>query len=531
MGHKLAIDFGTTNSVIARWQAEAGRPEIITLPGLSIEEAERPPLVPSLLYVNHAQTGLVTVGQAVSTQQLDKQHDNRLFRNFKRGIVTAQAPDPRIIDKVEYSDKSAGQAFIRAVLKALPYKDDDIEQLVLTVPVVSFESYITWLHEAISEIAAEKVRIVDESTAAALGYAVTEPGAVVLVFDFGGGTLDLSLVQLPESREKTGGFLNWLVKRPNKQNSARVIAKAGKIIGGSDIDQWLLAEVLRRASLTTQQLGAAYSSLLTACELAKIRLSTAPSTEIAFEAAGRTHQVTFKREDFEALLEANGFSLAIRRVVDKVMHVCHQRGIFKEDIHYVLLVGGTSLMPLVQRTLKNYFTEMTVRADKPFTAVAEGALQVAAGLGLDDYLAHSYGLRYLDEAGNHQWDEIIPMGSRYPSDKPTEVILKAAHADQTEVEFLIGEIDSDAMGMLEVKYEDGQAVFVAQGNGVQQKIQPLNADRVQEALARLLPPGQLNQDRLKALFRIDDRRQLRISVTDLRTQKLLINDVVLTTLR
>ena len=69
------------------------------------------------------------------------------------------------------------------------------------------------------------------------------------------------------------------------------------------------------------------------------------------------------------------------------MYVARQRGIFKEDIRYVLLVGGTSLMPSVQRTLKQYFTDTAVRSDKPFTAVAEGALQVAAGFGLDDYLA------------------------------------------------------------------------------------------------------------------------------------------------
>jgi molecular chaperone DnaK (HSP70) len=531
VGHKLAIDFGTTNSVIARWNADAESAEIIALPTLSLYEAERPSLVPSLLYVHDARSGRVTIGQAVRDQKLDGKQDNRLFRNFKRGIVTSPAPDPRPIDSLNYGDKDAGRAFVKGVLGALPFDKSEIEQLVLTAPVASFESYLSWLNELIDEIAPEKVRVVDESTAAALGYAVTEPGAVVLVFDFGGGTLDLSLVQLPESREKTGGILQRLAKRiGGGQHTARVIAKAGKIIGGSDIDQWIVAEVLKRTGVSTKALGANYAALLTACEIAKIHLSTVESADIVFT-ADKDYTVTLTRAELEAILEENGFSQAIRRIVDKVMHVGHQRGIFKEDINYVLLVGGTSLMPAVQRTLKGYFTDMAVRSDKPFTAVAEGALQVAAGFGLDDYLAHSYGIRHLDADGLHQWDEIIPMGSRYPTQKAIEVTLGAAHAGQTEIEFMIGEIDSDSIAMLEVKYEDGQAVFVAQGGGVEQKILPLNAEKLGEHLARLAPPGALDEDRLKATFSIDDRRQLRITVTDLHTKKQLLNDVVLATLR
>jgi molecular chaperone DnaK (HSP70) len=100
----------------------------------------------------------------------------------------------------------------------------------------------------------EKVRIVDESTAAALGYAVTEPGALVLVIDFGGGTLDLSLVQLPEIHQNA------------VHRNTQVIAKAGISLGGSDIDQWLLQEVLRRENLSPGSPGSGTSALLSACE-------------------------------------------------------------------------------------------------------------------------------------------------------------------------------------------------------------------------------------------------------------------------
>lgn len=531
MGYKFSIDFGTTNTVIARWNDITNTAEIVAPEGLHTPENGRPALVPSLLYVNEGRAGSVTIGQQVRERGLDQQQDNRLFRNFKRGIVALRAPDAREIDGAQWDDHDAGRSFIRRVIATLPNGEEDIEQLVLTAPVASFEGYLAWLNGVMDEIAPDKIRIVDESTAAALGYTVTKPGAVVLVFDFGGGTLDLSMVQLPESREKTGGFLHKLLRGGSGQHTAKVIAKAGRVIGGSDIDQWLLADVLKRANLTTKDLGSDYPALLTRCELAKIALSTEESAAIRFEAAGKTHTITVTRAELEALLETNGFYTALRHVVDKVMHVAHQRGIFKEDIHYVLMVGGTSLMPSVQRTLGQYFKETAVYADKPFTSVAEGALQVAAGFGLEDYLAHSYGLRYLDlDTGQHAYDEIIPMGSRYPTEQPIEVFLGAAHSDQREVEFVIGEIETDSVAMIEVQYENGQAVFVAQANEGGQQIVPLNADKAAHVLARLDPPGQPGEDRLKAEFSIDDRRQLRIKITDLKTNKTLLKDVVMVTL-
>jgi len=530
MGHKLAIDFGTTNSVIAHWSGEDDEADIIKAENLSNTSVkDLPSLIPSLLYVKDGKSSEVICGQQVRTDSLDMQKDNRLFRNFKRGIVASPAPEPRIIDDTEWADRDAGKHFVNQLINAIPY--DDIDQLVLTAPVASFEGYLSWLNNVIDDISIDKIRIVDESTAAALGYAVTKPGAVVLVFDFGGGTLDLSLVQLPENRDKTGGFLKRLVGGKAKQHSARVIAKAGRIIGGSDIDQWVLNDVLKRAGISTKELGSEYATLLTRCEQAKIALSTDEKATIEFTVDGTNYSVEITREELEALLEENGFFTALRRVIDKVMHVARQRSIFKEDIHYVLMVGGTSLMPSVQATLGKYFTDMAVRADKPFTAVAEGALQVAAGFGLEDYLIHSYGLRYLDEDGNHDYDEIIPMGSRYPTETPVEVVLGASHDNQSEIEFIIGEIDTDSVAMVEVKYEDGQAVFVAQANSNEQQIIALNEKEVVKSMAKLDPPAQLGKDRIKAQFVVDDRRQLRLTVIDMETNEELVKDVAVVTLR
>jgi len=532
MGKKIAIDFGTTNSVIAVWDEATQSSQVVSVTGISDDGTmERPPVVPSLLYVHDANKGPFTIGEAVREKNLDSRQDNRLFRNFKRGIVSSPSPEPRSIDGRDFADRDAGKQFVKQLLQSLPYKDSEIEQLVLTAPVAAFEGYLAWLNEVIEEIAPDKVRIVDESTAAALGYAVTKPGAVVLVFDFGGGTLDLSLVQLPEHQNNAGGFLRKLMRGNAAQNAAKVIAKAGRIIGGSDIDQWMLADVLKQTGLTVSDLGAAYAPLLTRCEQTKISLSSWESVPLSFEAKGKTYDLTLTREMLETLLEENGFYDALRRVVDKVMHVAHQRGIFREDIHHVLMVGGTSLMPSVQRTLGQYFTDMAVRADKPFTAVAEGALQLAMGYGLEDYLVHSYGLRHLTEDGTHGWDEIIPMGSSYPTAHPIDVVLSPAHDQQQTIELVIGEIDTDAVAMIEVRYEGGQAVFVADTKGSEQRIIALNETDALKSLVALTPPGKPGADRLKAQFTVDARRRLRVTVYDLQTSKVILDDVALATLK
>lgn len=534
LGYKITIDFGTTNSVVAVWNDEKETANILNLKSVADTTVDdRPPIVPSLIYVDNAMDGKFTIGQAVREQGKNTQKNNRLFRNFKRGIVSTLATEPREIDGLKYTDRDAGTEFLKQMLETIPNDSSDIEQLVLTAPVAAFEGYLSWLNQTIENIAPEKIRIVDESTAAALGYAVTEPGAVVLVFDFGGGTLDLSLVQLPEHKRKTGGFLKTLLGsgiNPTK-NTARVIAKAGRIIGGSDIDQWLIQYILDKMNISISDLDADYAPTLTECERAKIELSTEESVEIRFTAAETTHHVTVTRDELETLLDDNGFYLALRRVVDKVMHIARQRGIFKEDIKYVLMVGGTSLMPSVQRTLVQYFTDMAVRADKPFTAVAEGALQLAAGFGLEDYLVHSYGLRYLDDDSNHSWDEIVSMGSKYPISKPIEVILSAAHDKQKSIEFVIGEIDTDAASMIEVKYENGQAVFVADATGHEQRIVPMNEVEALNILASLDPPGQIGKPRLKVDFTVDERRQLRMTVFDMLKGEVLIENIIVATLQ
>ncbi len=533
MGYTLALDFGTTNSALAVWNAADRRADLLDLPALSMDNAELPPLIPSLLYVRDGKQPDLIVGQAVRAAGLDQGRDRRLFRNFKRGVVTLPVPAPRLLDEVAWGDREAGRAFLTALRDALPFSAAEVDQLVITAPIAAFDHYLDWLRDTLEALGfpAERVRVVDESTAAALGYAVRSPGAPLLVVDFGGGTLDLSLIQLPQRRERVGGLLNMLRRGETANHTARVIAKGGRLLGGSDIDQWLMAEVLSLANLDAATLGDDTIALLTACEAAKIALSSADETQIAFSVNGTAHQVQITRAMLEAQLDKHGFFSTLRHLIDKVMHEARREGIFTEDIQHVLLVGGTALIPSVRRALHQYFRKAELYADKPFTAVVEGALEAAQGISLDDFLVNSYGLRHLDpQTGAHAYEEIIPMGSRYPSAAPYEVLLGAAFDGQTELEFVIGMIDAESAAMVEIAYEDGRPVFLARADAATNRVIALN-EFAPPICVPLDPPATLGEDRIRAAFSVDAEKRLHVTVTDLKTRRTLLQDVFIVALR
>lgn len=514
MGHKLAFDFGTTNSLIAQWDDAQGQPALVHLPNLSLLLDVT---VPSLVYLGQGGES-ITIGSDVIAEGLQHRPDQRLFRNFKRGIVTRPAPDPRYLDGTLWSAKDIGGLFIRRMLNSLPFSADEIDEIVLTVPVMAFQEYLDWLQQAVKQgignLPLEKIRVVDESTAAALGYAFTEPDALVLVFDFGGGTLDVSLVQLPKDKVSTGGWLGRL-RRGGESPSAKLLAKAGGVLGGSDIDRWMAAWILRDYGFDESLDG--YQALLTACEAAKIALSENEAVALQFTLGGVAHERTITRADLEAVLSENGFDAAVSRILERALHTARQHEIFAEHLKDVLMVGGMSLMPSVQTILRRYFPNAHLHTGKVFTAIVEGALQVAIGSGVDDTLIHSYGLRHL-ENGQHRYDEIIPAGSKIPLTHPVEMILGAAHGNQAEIELVVGEIDPEQSGGLLLTMQDGELVMQM----AELAVVPLNLD--QPTRVNLKPVGQLGEERLKAAFMVDAERRLCVTITDTQRRKTILKD-------
>lgn len=547
---KIAVDFGTTNTLAAVWREATSTPETVRLPGLSAAADGQPPLVPSLLYVLDGAAGDVVAGQSVRSQGYDVAGDERLFASFKRGIAARSRPLARDIDGVAWDEPRAGEAFMAAVLEAAAGVEGGIDELVLTVPVQSFERYLKWLRDettltgAQGRAAVQRVRILDESTAAALGYDVRTPGELMLVIDFGGGTLDASLVRMPLADEGQGVVLEGGQRVASGGNGlgraasggeveARVIAKAGRVLGGDDVDHWLLDELLRRNGASRAEIGDAYSRLKLACEAAKVRLSERESAEVSvFDPdTYRTYRATFTRSQLEDLLDRNQFYSALQQTINQVLRGARARGIFPEDIGAVLLIGGTSQIPSVQRLVRTQFGADRVHQHKPFEAVAHGALKLAAGVGLDDFLYHSYGVRHLSPlTGRHEWEEIIPAGTRYPLDQPVELILTASRDGQEALELIIGEVEESAGGVAEVMFGE-RAILMVDGGIELRQVIALNDEEGARTVAHLDPPGKAGEDRVEVKFDVDRNRTLRVTVTDLLSNRVLLQHVPVVELR
>ena len=526
-----AIDFGTSNTVITRWNPATQQPETLSLPGLSLQLGQNPPLIPSLLYVEDASQGKVVVGQAVRDKGLDLTSDPRFFRSFKRGIgADIQGFLPELDGKLVRFEQ-VGEWFLNQIIEQLePSQEGSVESLILTVPVDSFEAYRHWLSGVCQSLPVQQIRILDEPTAAALGYGIAN-GDVLLVIDLGGGTLDLSLVQLNQDaqtgKKPMGFILKWGEKflgesDRQKPKIARVLAKAGQNLGGSDIDNWLVDYFVETQGLTRSPLTTRLAERL------KIQLSQKQSAnEVYFnDETFESYELKLDRNAFESILREHQFFEILDDKMAQVLQQGRRSGIEVSDIDAVLLVGGTAQIPAVQEWVKQYFDSSKIRCEKPFEAIALGALQLSQGIEVQDFLYHSYGVRYWDRRNNcHNWHSIIKAGQAYPMSDPVELVLGASVDNQPSVELIVGELGSQT-GATEV-YFDGDRLITRQLGGGQTAVQPLNDRDGARNIAQLAPPGNPGRDRIKIQFWVDAQRSLRITVEDLLTnQTLLQNQLV-----
>ncbi|HEY9598169.1 MAG TPA: Hsp70 family protein [Cyanophyceae cyanobacterium] len=526
-----AIDFGTSNTVITRWNPVTQQSETLNLPGLSLQLSQNPPLIPSLLYAEDASQGKVVIGQTVCDRGLDLTHDPRFFRSFKRGIgadIQGFLPE---LDGQLVKFEQVGEWFLSQIIEQLKLTENEaIESLILTVPVDSFEAYRHWLTGVCQSLPVQNVRLLDEPTAAALGYGLVE-GETLLVIDFGGGTLDLSLVRLNQDsqggKKPLGFILKWGEKLLGEKSNqavkiARVLAKAGQNLGGSDIDNWLVDYFA-----TTQ--GLTRSPLITRlAERLKIQLSQKKSaTEVYFnDETLETYELKLDRKTFETILKEHQFFEILDDKMAQLLQQGRRAGIEASDIDAVLLVGGTVKIPAVQDWVKQYFDAEKIRCEKPFEAIAQGALQLSQGIEVQDFLYHSYGIRYWDRRNScHNWHSIIKAGQAYPMSDPVEMFLGASVENQPSIELIVGEL-GEQTGATEV-YFDGDRLVTRQIGGSQTAVQPLNDRDGARNIAQLSPPGNPGSDRIKVQFWVDSQRSLRINVEDLLTnQPLLQNQVV-----
>jgi molecular chaperone DnaK (HSP70) len=393
--------------------------------------------------------------------------------------------------------------------------------------------YRQWLMGICEQLEIPEIRILDEPTAAALGYGLTAGNETVLVIDFGGGTLDMSLVKLnfnaanpAQNRRQGFDFLlkwgdrlvNRLVNRSSSANSssihnstAKVIAKTGQDLGGIDLDQWILeyfheTQNLPKNSLTTRL-----------AEKLKIALSTShQSIEVFFD--DRTFDsycLELDRSEFQNILAQHHFFTRLDRSLSQISQQIRQKSdrqnLELQSIDAVLLVGGTAQIPAVYDWVNQHFPADKIKFSQAFEAIAHGAL--SPYFQVQDFLYHSYGVRYWDKRHRqHNWHPIIAAGATYPT-SPIELTLGASQPNQPSIEIVIGELGESN---LEVYFE-GNSLITRQLKSTQTLAQTLK-----QVIAPLHPLGQLGSDRLKVTFVVDAQRTLCITITDL-----LINQIIL----
>jgi molecular chaperone DnaK (HSP70) len=535
----LAIDLGSTTTVVAWQDGTASPPRLLALAPYALDD---PAVVPSLIWLTGPEGAAgALVGRQVLDAGLADGEGPGLLRDFKRRIGASpkppsggrstgaparaggsQAEDTEGSEGPEGSEaaaqqpwltpEAAGALFLRRLWRALP-PGVEPDRLVLTAPIEAYRSYRLWLREVCGSFAVPELALVDEPTAAAIGAGLP-PGSRVLVVDFGGGTLDLSLVQL-EGGEGRASPIAQLLRFAGRDleasgqalRCARVLGKAGLRLGGRDLDRWIAAELVP----DTRPDG----ELLRTAEALKCQLSNVEEAVRLWSPAGLpARELRLSRRRFEALLEERGLHAQLDTLLEAVWAGARREGLARgAAIDAVLPVGGSSRIPLIRRWLQERCPGVPLRGERPVEAVALGALALTPGVRLRDVLSRGVSLRCWDRrSGSHRWHPLFVAGQGWPTTDPLEIVLACSLEGQEAIELVLGEPLGEAR--TEVVFRNGVPQLRRRPAG-EAAVAPW---RQAPAPLPLQPPGQAGQDRLRLCFSIDAEARLCLEGEDLVSQ-------------
>lgn len=349
----VGIDLGTTNSGIA--YMVAGKPEII--PNL---EGGR--LTPSVVTIN--EDGSRTVGIQAKRQSI-AMHD-RTIRSIKRKMGTEYRFS---LEGKEYRpEEISAMILTKMVEDAEVYLGEKIHKAVITVPAYFSDSQRTATKNAGEIAGLEVLRIVNEPTASALAYGLEKEGAErVLVFDLGGGTFDVSILELDDGLFK-------------------VIATSGNnLLGGDDWDQriidWIVDEFKKKEGIDLTKDAKVMQRLKDASEEAKIELTSKLKTRISLpyitaDASGPKHlDLELSRAKFEDITRD-----LVEKCVGPTKQAMKDSGKKANDLDKIILVGGATRMPMIRDMTKEIFKKEPYKGVAPEEVVALGAAVQAAVL-------------------------------------------------------------------------------------------------------------------------------------------------------
>ena len=346
MGKIIGIDLGTTNSCVA--VMEGGEPVVIP-------NAEGSRTTPSV--VAFSKSGERLVGQIAKRQAVTNPENTVI--SIKRKMGTNEKVD---IDGEKFSPQEIS-AMILQKLKADAenYLGQKITQAVITVPAYFSDSQRQATKDAGKIAGLEVLRIINEPTAAALAYGMDkEQDQKIMIYDLGGGTFDVSILDIGD------GVFEVLSTNGNTH------------LGGDDFDQkiidYLVAEFKKDQGIDLSTDKAAMQRLKEAAEKAKIELSGVQQTQINLpfitaDATGPKHlDVTLTRAKFEELIHD-----LVEATAGPVNQALKDAGLTANDIHKVLLVGGSTRVPAVQEVVKRITGKEPDKGINPDECVAIGA--------------------------------------------------------------------------------------------------------------------------------------------------------------
>jgi molecular chaperone DnaK (HSP70) len=523
MTTRIGIDFGTANTVVARWDEARSVGEPIPLAGIDLNREATPGVlqrvVPSLLAYSHADEKRRWVGaQVLADPELLTRPDVSVFQSTKSAVTGRVADIPRTVGTRKITARAAATQFLRDVtaLTTLTVGADDLE-IVATAPVEAFDKYRDWLVGEVGDgLGGTRLRVVDEATAAAVGYSGRmSPGDVFCVIDFGAATLDIAVVRVanPDSARKGP--------------AVRTISAAGVDLGGNHVDALLAEHAGAAARLPLGDPIAAnrvFRQLLRGAEAAKIALTRAAEAtiEAADPATGRVYRTEITRAEFDKLLRDNDVLGRVNRVLRRTLDGAAAKGYPTDSIGAVFLVGGSSLLPAVQDLVRLQFDPSTVHSDRPLEAVAAGAASIAGGYELHDHIQHDYAIRHVSRrSGGYEFEPLVASGTAYPTPEPVKTLtVKAIRDGQRQFGLAIYErahaTFRDAGADLEIVFDAGggaRAVPVTAQAKQERAMVWLNEDRL--TFLEADPPAAAGADRFRLEFRVDAQKRLTVTAFDL----------------
>lgn len=506
----LAIDLGSSTTVVV-FQKENGQPpELLDLPPISRAIGE----IPSLIWKSSEKEESYLIGQQIIDLNLINEKENNLSQDFKRWIGSTEI-EPIYDSKI--TPEKAGEILIHSIWEKVSQKVN-IKRLVLTAPVDTYREYRTWLVNVCNSLEVKEIALVDEPTAAAMGAGL-KPGSTLLVLDFGGSTIDMSIVAL-EGGEGQASPIAQLVrfdgnnlegKSTQVLRTAKVLGKSGLRLGGKDIDRWIFHHLLPEENPTNSILRKAEELK---CELSNTNIKeTLVITKKVNNIQNEEKFLKLSKKGLEELLIEKGLLKSIEKLFIQTINSAKRNSFELKDLDSVVLVGGGSRIPLIKNYLSDICNSIPFLTPPPIEAIALGALHLTPGVQIKDVLNKGVSLRCWNKKNEkHIWHPLFLAGQTWPTNKPLEIILAASINSQLSIDLIIGEPQEE--GSNEIIYTNGLPTLKT----IESK------DKIKKITNTIIsipvdPPGEIGQDCIKLIFNINDNCQLEVEGVDLRNNK------------